>query len=258
MFSPTLLNQKKFYLALFCLTYWFGGVGLYAQSSGGGGYFAVGYSNMGQSVGVQDKGTQEKAVLNTGSYDRSASGFFVNYASSPNLFGAGGLGYNFLFSYTELNVTAQIVQGSLGSSSNSPQTLNLGTSAQGRGFFVVPRLFYLWGQSPYDSYFMISAGLGLGGFNTEGDLYLTENTENTNPTCFAKKKALDVEGIQANCQKRSFTYSGMSQGSPALSLNVEKKWGYALLGLNLKGVNASDDQYDYSFATLAVNLGVAF
>ncbi|MDX2471472.1 MAG: hypothetical protein QNL04_12940 [SAR324 cluster bacterium] len=232
---------------------------LFAQSSQTGGYFALGYSNSGQSVGVQSKETGEQGDLNTENYDRSSSGLFVKYSSRPNLFSNGGFGYNYILNYSQVNVTGQIVTGGgADSSSDTQEVLNLGTSAKGKGVFIIPTLFYLWGDSSLSNYFMIGFGLGIGSFAADGDLYLTENTQSSNPDCYTQKRALSIEGIKTYCEKKAFDYSGLGKASLAFSINIDKKWDHALLGLSVKGINASDDENNYTFGDIAVNLGLAF
>jgi hypothetical protein len=128
-------------------------------------------------------------------------GVIIGASSSFNSFMDSNFGYYNNIAYESFEVNKQVIPRA-----EKQKKLDLGTSIDGYTLNVTPIFVYninfLKSQNIY-----LGVGLGLGYINLDGDIYMTENTEDAN--C-ANSNTVDT--LKQNCDKNDvsvseFTYS---------------------------------------------------
>lgn len=134
----------------------------------------------------------------------------ISYSFGDNYLFGTNLGYTFsLGGFFNFKSDRQSIDG------HDP--IDLGNSVEGQVAYLslIPSYTFGANDNSPDSWFRIGAGVTAGYLNMQGDVYLTENQEDTNPACNSQR---DVESIQQNCEKLNFSINQFTYGTSYLVL----------------------------------------
>lgn len=98
---------------------------------------------------------------------RNEKSYFISYSTRPTFFDDSKFGYDFMFNLSTFHMHQQQIANNV--------YQDLGTEARGSFAYVVPTLFYLWGDQRQGTYFKSGIGLGLGVTRYDGDIILTDS-----------------------------------------------------------------------------------
>lgn len=154
--------------------------------------------------------------------------YFISYSTRPAYI-SPNVGYTFVFNLSSFDADQQQVGPDLYE--------DIGTSASGKFFYVVPTLFYEWGNYRKDELFTrIGVGLGFGFTRFDGDIILTES----------------------NDQERLELSSEASKLRVASSFILETRWNHWGLSLSVAGPSYEKDDYEVQVQSTAIHLGYSF
>ena len=98
---------------------------------------------------------------------RNEEAYFLSYSTKPSYFRHSDFGYNWMFNLSNFKLNKQ--------QTGSDTFTDLGTRMSGRFAYVVPTLFYNWGDKYKGSYVRTGIGLGFGVTTFDGDIILTDS-----------------------------------------------------------------------------------
>jgi hypothetical protein len=159
---------------------------------------------------------------------RNEKSYFLNYSTRPIFFDDSKFGYDFVFNLSTFHMSQQET------SKNVYQ--DLGTGGNGKFAYVVPTLFYMWGDHRQGTYFKSGVGLGVGIATFDGDIILTDSA--TQDRVQFSHKTTDLR--------------------LASSLVLEARWKNWGLLLSAAGPNVQQDGYEFQLGDIAFSFGYRF
>lgn len=159
---------------------------------------------------------------------RNDAAYFLSYSTRDSFIGTSHVGYTVMLNYSTFYMDKQEVDNKL---------VDLGTRVRGRVAYLVPTLFYQWGEHHLDGRFVrVGVGLGAGVAKYDGDIILNAPS-NTTPTSIS---------------------NGAYNLKLASSVFLEARYRYWGIKVSFAGPTYEDDTYKYSVSDIAVNLGYSF
>jgi hypothetical protein len=159
---------------------------------------------------------------------RNEKSYFLNYSTRPTFFDDSHFGYDFVFNLSTFHMGQQEV------AKNVYQ--DLGTRGNGKFAYVVPTLFYMWGNHRRGTYFKSGIGLGVGVATFDGDIILTDSATQDRVAFTHKTTDLRV----------------------ASSLVLEGRWNNWGLLLSAAGPSLKQDGYEFQLGDIAFSFGYRF
>jgi hypothetical protein len=159
---------------------------------------------------------------------RNEKSYFLSYSTRPAFFGNSHFGYDFVFNLSTFNMDEQEI------SKNVYQ--NLGTSASGRFAYVVPTVFYMWGDHRRGTYFKTGIGFGAGIASFDGNIILTDSTT----------------------QDRVNFSNQSTKPRLASSIVLEARWNNWGLLVTSAGPDFQQDGYEYQISDIAISFGYRY
>jgi hypothetical protein len=160
---------------------------------------------------------------------RNEKSYFLNYSTRPTFFDDSHFGYDFMFNLSTFHMGQQEV------AKNVYQ--DLGTSGSGKFAYVVPTLFYMWGDHRQGTYFKSGVGLGAGIATFDGDIILTDSPTTQDRVQFSHKT---------------------TELRFASSLVLEARWRNWGILLTAAGPNLQQDGYEFQLGDIAFSFGYRF
>jgi hypothetical protein len=159
---------------------------------------------------------------------RDEEAYFLSYSTRPSFLGDSQFGYTFMLNYTTFNLDKQEV------AKNTFE--DIGTRVRGKVAYVVPTLFYQWGEHQKKGKFVrLGVGAGLGIAKFEGDIILN-----------------DAANTRVSVANGSY---GLKF---ALSAFLEARYRHWGVRLSAAGPTYQDETYRYALSDIAVNLGYSW
>ena len=159
----------------------------------------------------------------------NAEAYFLYYSTKPSYFRQSDFGYNWMFNLSSFNLTKQEVA--------KDTFVDLGTRVKGNFAYVVPTIFYNWGDKYQGTYIRTGIGLGVGIARFSGDILLT-NSANPN-------ERLSVEHHSTDAQ---FAASFMLEAR-------YYNWGMLI---NVAGPTLEENGYEINVADASINVGYSY
>lgn len=159
---------------------------------------------------------------------RNEKSYFLNYSTRPIFFDNSHFGYDFVFNLSTFHMGQQEV------AKNTYQ--DLGTGGSGKFAYVVPTLFYLWGDLQRGTYFKPGIGLGVGIATFDGDIILTDSATKDRVAFSHRTTDLRV----------------------ASSLVLEGRWNNWGMLLTAAGPSLQQDGYEFQLGDIAFSFGYRF
>lgn len=189
-----------------------------------GASLEVGIGSRQADLKVTDKSTRATGRI----AERRERAYFISYNTRPSFVGATRFGYNFALNYTTFDMNQQEVARDVYE--------DLGTRVHGRVAYVVPTLFYQYGEhGPKGAYTRAGIGLGLGVAKFDGSIILDYPTNRT-----------PVSVSNGNYDLRF-----------ASSVYLEARYRNWGLTVTAAGPSYEDDRYQYTITALSVYLNYA-
>jgi len=189
-----------------------------------GASLEVGIGSRQADLKVTDKSTQATGRI----VERHERAYFISYNTRPSFIGTTRFGYNFALNYTTFDMDRQEVAKNVYE--------NLGTRVRGRVGYVVPTLFYQYGEhGPQGAYTRAGIGLGLGFAKFEGNIIL------------------DYPANQTPVSVSNGNYHLKFASSVYLEARYHN-WGLTVVGA---GPSYEDERYQYAITTLSVYFSYA-
>lgn len=129
-----------------------------------GASITVGVGGRAISVEVQRIGTKDRGKL----IDTDEDAYFFSYNLKDSYLDTSNVGYSWMFNLSSFELHKQEVEPKV--------TEDLGTRVEGEFAYIVPTLFYNWGDKYNGKHFRAGIGLGLGVAKFHGDIILTESS----------------------------------------------------------------------------------
>lgn len=193
-------------------------------------YLTVG-SSLTLGIGGREADLTVKRLSNNANgklVQRNEKSYFLNYSTRPIFFDDSHFGYDFVFNLSTFHMSQQEV------SKNVYQ--DLGTGGSGKFAYVVPTLFYIWGDHRRGTYFKSGIGLGIGIATFDGDIILTDSA--THDRVAFSHKSTDLRA--------------------ASSLVLEGRWNNWGLLLTAAGPSVQQDGYEFQLSDIAFSFGYRF
>jgi len=159
---------------------------------------------------------------------RKERSYFLNYSTRPGFFKDSHFGYDIMFNLSTFDMDQQEVSNSV--------YKNLGTGGTGKFAYIVPTIFYMWGDHRRGTYFKSGFGIGAGIATFDGDIILTSTPTN--------------DHVQFSHQT--------TQPSFATSIVVEGRWNNWGIIISGGGPNFKQDGYEFQLSDIAVNFGYRY
>jgi hypothetical protein len=159
---------------------------------------------------------------------RNEKSYFLNYSTRPTFFGDSHFGYDFVFNLSTFHMGQQEI------SKNVYE--DLGTGGNGKFAYVVPTLFYMWGDHRHGTYFKSGIGLGAGVATFDGDIILTDS---------------------ATQDRIQFTHK-TTELSFASSVVLEGRWNNWGFRLSAAGPSLQQDGYEFQIGDIALSFGYRY
>lgn len=161
---------------------------------------------------------------------RNDEAYFISYSTRPTyLKSHANVGYTFSFNLSSFDANQQEISKDVFE--------DIGTRASGNFFYVVPTLFYEWGNYKKAGQFTrLGFGLGLGLTKFHGDIILTDS----------------------NDQQRLDLASEASELRVASSFILETRWNHWGLSLSVAGPSIENDDYTIQVQDTAIHFGYSF
>ena len=159
---------------------------------------------------------------------RDAEAWFLQYATSPTWLSIDNTGLTFMFNLSGFRANQQEVGRDV--------FQDLGTRANGSFFYVVPTVFYEWGNYLSGKYARAGFGIGAGIARFNGDVILTSTA--TNETVSLNRSGTDI--------------------TAATSVMIEGHWHGWGLTLQYAGPVYETSQYQITVEDVSINLGYQF
>lgn len=184
-------------------------------------------------MGVKQAGLTVKRLADNSEghiYQRNDQAWFLSYSTKSSYFKSHpSAGYTFVFNLSSFNARQQQI--------SSDTFIDLGTRVKGEFLYVVPTLFYQWGEQRYTgTYLRIGLGLGLGMSRFDGDVYLTDATTPERIQVLDHTTRLDI----------------------ATSAMVEARWHHWGIIITGAGPVYKNHDYEYQVEDVSISLGYAF
>jgi hypothetical protein len=159
---------------------------------------------------------------------RNEKSYFLSYSTRPTFFGDSHFGYDFVFNLSTFRM------GQQQTANNMYQ--DLGTGGSGKFAYVVPTLFYMWGDHRHGTYFKSGIGLGAGVATFDGDIILTDS---------------------ATQDRIQFTHK-TTELNFASSVVLEGRWNNWGLRFTAAGPSLQQDGYEFQIGDIALSFGYRF
>ncbi|MCW8956012.1 MAG: hypothetical protein OQL09_03950 [Gammaproteobacteria bacterium] len=161
---------------------------------------------------------------------RNDEAYFLSYSTRPTYFRtAPNAGYTFSFNLSSFDADQQEIDKDVFE--------DIGTRVSGSFVYVVPTVFYEWGNYHNTGRFTrLGFGLGLGFTQFNGDIILTESTD----------------------QQRLDLSSEASKLRVASSFILETRWNHWGLSLSVAGPSFATNDYEIQVQDTAIHLGYSF
>jgi len=161
---------------------------------------------------------------------RNEEAYFISYSTRPGYFRAHpNVGYTFKFNLSSFDADQQEVAKDVYE--------DIGTRASGNFFYVVPTLFYEWGNYLKTGFFTrLGIGVGLGITKFSGDIILTES--------------IDQPRLDLNSER--------SELRVASGVILETRWNHWGLSVSVAGPSFENDDYEVQVQDTAIHLGYSF
>ncbi len=159
---------------------------------------------------------------------RNEKSYFFNYSTRPIFFDDSRFGYDFVFNLSSFHMSQQEI------TKNVYQ--DMGTGGSGKFAYVVPTLFYMWGDHRQGTYFKSGIGIGAGVATFDGDIILTDSAT----------------------QDRIHFSHKTSELRWASSVVLEgrwKNWGFLLTAA---GPDMQQDGYEFQLSDIALSFGYRY
>jgi hypothetical protein len=159
---------------------------------------------------------------------RNQRSYFLSYSTRPAFFTDSHFGYDFVFNLSTFHMDQQ-------ATSNNTY-LYLGSGGSGKFAYVVPTLFYLWGNLRQGTYFKAGIGLGAGISTFDGNIILTDSA--TQDRVYFSHKTTDLH--------------------LASSLILEGRWDNWGFLLTAAGPSMQQDGYSIQVTDISLNFGYRY
>ena len=159
---------------------------------------------------------------------RNERSYFLSYSTRTTFFDDSRFGYDFMLNLSTFHMNQQETRKNV--------YQDLGTGGSGKFAYVVPTIFYLWGDQRQGTYFKSGIGLGAGLATFDGDIILTSS-----PT-----------------QDRVHFSHKSTRLSLASSLVLEGRWNNWGILLTGAGPDFQQDGYEFQLSDIALNLGYRY
>jgi len=159
---------------------------------------------------------------------RNEKSYFLSYSTRPTFFDDSHFGYDFVFNLSTFQMNQQEI------AKNVYQ--DLGTGGSGKFAYVVPTLFYMWGDHRHGTYFKSGIGLGAGVATFDGDIILTDS---------------------ATQDRVQFTHK-TTELSFASSVVLEGRWNNWGLRFTAAGPSLQQDGYEFQIGDIALSFGYRY
>lgn len=161
---------------------------------------------------------------------RNDQAYFISYSTRPGyLTRAKTVGYTFSFNLSSFDADQQEIDKDVFE--------DIGTRVSGSFIYVVPTVFYEWGNYHKTGRFTrLGFGLGLGFTKFNGDIILTESID----------------------QERLDLSSKASRLRVASGIILETRWNHWGLSLSVAGPSFENDSYEVQVQDTAIHLGYSF
>lgn len=184
----------------------------------------VGIGSRQADLKVTDKATNATGRI----AERRERAYFVSYSTRPSFIGTSRFGYNFALNYTTFDMGQQEVARNVYE--------DVGTRVRGRVAYVVPTLFYQYGEhGPKGAYTRAGIGLGLGVAKFDGNIIL------------------DYPANQTPVSVSNGNYHLKFASSIYLEARY-RNWGLTLTGA---GPSYEDDRYQYAITAVSLYFSYA-
>ena len=159
---------------------------------------------------------------------RNERSYFLSYSTRPTFFDDSHFGYDFMFNLSTFHMGQQ-------------QTANnvyqdLGTGGSGKFAYVVPTLFYMWGDNRQGTYIKTGIGLGAGVATFDGDIILTDSATQ--------------DRIQF-----SHKTTELRLASSVVLEGRWKNWGFLLTAA---GPDLQQDGFEFQISDISLNFGYRY
>lgn len=159
---------------------------------------------------------------------RNEKSYFLSYSTRPTFFDDSKFGYDFVFNLSTFHMGQQEVAKNT--------YLDLGTDGRGKFAYVVPTLFYMWGDHRHGTYFKSGIGLGAGIATFDGDIILTDSATQDRIAFSHRTTDLRV----------------------ASSLVLEGRWNNWGIRFTAAGPSLEQDGYEFQLGDIAFSFGYRF
>jgi hypothetical protein len=157
---------------------------------------------------------------------RNDQAYFLTYSTRPSFIGKSNFGYTFMLNYSHFNMDKQEVAKDV--------YQDIGTRVRGNFAYVVPTLYYQWGEHRYKGKFVrLGVGLGLGVTTYSGNIILSDGS-----TVEVSNKAYAL--------------------TVAESIFLEARYRHWGVILSLAGPSVENDTYKIQVSDVSVNMGYSF
>jgi hypothetical protein len=193
-------------------------------------YLSVG-SSLTVGLGTREADLTVKRLSDNASgklVQRNERSYFLSYSTRPIFFKDSKFGYDIMFNLSTFHMHQQETANNV--------YQDLGTSAHGGFAYVVPTLFYLWGDHQKGTYIKAGIGLGAGMAKYEGDIILTDSATKDRINISHQSTELNV----------------------ASSVVLEGRWKNWGLLLTFAGPDVNRDGVETQIGDIALCLGYRF
>lgn len=194
------------------------------------------YNGASITVGVGTRQAELKVTEKvTGKFgkivQRDEDAYFLSYSTRESFIGSSQFGYTFMLNYTTFNMDKQEVEKNVYE--------DIGTRVRGKTAYVVPTLFYQWGEHRKIGKFVrLGVGLGLGVAKFDGDIILTD----------PQPQPLVPIHVSSDSYDLKFAASAFLEAR-------YRHWG---IKITVAGPSYQDETYLYNLSDIAVNLGYTY
>ena len=158
---------------------------------------------------------------------RDEEAYFISYSTRTTFMGTSRFAYTFMLNYSTFNMDKQEI--------GKDNFVDVGTRVKGDMAYVVPALFYQWGEGRYSgTYARIGFGIGLGVTRSRGDVQLFPS------------------GDIVSISDRSYDLNS------AYGVFAEARIRHIGIRISAAGPGFEDDEYKYNVSNIAFNLGYSY
>lgn len=183
---------------------------------------AIGIRQAGISVTRKSDGAEGKIV------QRKTNSWFLSYSTKPTYFSVKNTGITLMFNISSFDADQQDL--------GNDNFVDMGTRLSGESYYVVPTVFYEWGDYYSGTYARIGGGLGVGIATYSGNLALTSTPDNE---------------IVSQSQ-------GRTNLKPVLGFMIELSLKHWSLSLSTAGPSYETDDFQSNVEDLSLNVGYRF